>query len=106
MSLESAIEEKIREAIERGEFDNLDGKGKPIDLNAYFETPEDLRMAFSMLRSNEFVPQEVELMREIASLRDRARTITDENERSRLISEAENKALSLRLALENRQKRR
>src|SRR3712207_3932425 len=100
MSLERAIEEKIREAIERGDFDDLEGKGKPIDLNAYFETPEDLRMAFSMLRSNDFVPQEVELMREIAALRDRARTITDENARSQLISEAEHKALSLRFALE------
>ena len=106
MSIESAIEEKIREAIERGDFDNLEGKGKPIDLNAYFETPEDLRMAFSMLRSNEFVPQEVELMREIADLRGRAASSSDEGERSRLTAEAEKKTLNLRLALENRKTRR
>ena len=44
MSIESAIEQKIREAIARGEFDNLSGSGKPLDLDAYFNTPEDLRM--------------------------------------------------------------
>ena len=45
MSLEKAVEAIIKEAQERGEFDNLKGKGKPIDLSAYFETPEDVRMA-------------------------------------------------------------
>jgi len=32
MSLENVIEKQIREAIERGEFDDLEGKGKPLDL--------------------------------------------------------------------------
>ncbi|MEP6787258.1 MAG: DUF1992 domain-containing protein [Acidobacteriota bacterium] len=35
MSIESSIEQKIREAIARGDFDNLEGKGKPLDLDAY-----------------------------------------------------------------------
>lgn len=56
MSIESSIENMIKEAIARGEFDNLSGSGKPLDLDAYFNTPEDLRMAFSMLKSNDFVP--------------------------------------------------
>ena len=34
---ESLIDKKIREAMERGEFDNLTGKGEPIDLS---ENPE------------------------------------------------------------------
>lgn len=53
----------------RGEFDNLKGRGKPLDLNAYFNTPEDLRMAFAMLKSNDFVPEEVEMLNEIAKLK-------------------------------------
>ena len=57
MSIESAIEQKIREAMARGEFDNLAGSGKPLDLDAYFNTPEDLRMAFSMLKSNDLYPR-------------------------------------------------
>jgi hypothetical protein len=41
MSLEKSVEAIIKEAQARGDFDNLKGKGKPIDLSACFETPED-----------------------------------------------------------------
>jgi hypothetical protein len=41
---------KSREAIATGEFHNLPGKGKPLDLGAYFATPEDLRMGYSKCR--------------------------------------------------------
>jgi hypothetical protein len=82
MSIESAIEQKIKEAMARGEFDNLAGKGKPIDLDAYFNTPEDLRMAYSILKSNSFVPEEVELMKEIASLKEKLESLADTAEAS------------------------
>ncbi len=65
MSLGKFIEEQIRNAIEAGEFDNLEGAGKPIDLDSYFATPEDLRMGYSVLKSNKFVPAEVDMLREI-----------------------------------------
>ena len=45
MSLNKAVEARIKEAMERGEFSNLPGRGKPLDLSAYFETPEELRLA-------------------------------------------------------------
>jgi hypothetical protein len=106
MSIESAIEQKIREAMERGEFDNLAGKGKPIDLTAYFNTPEDLRMAYSMLRSNEFVPHEVELMREIATLHEELKQTEDDAERAHKAREIEQKRLTLKLSLENQLRRR
>ena len=35
MPFDKSIEAIIREAMERGEFDDLPGKGKPIDLSAY-----------------------------------------------------------------------
>ena len=43
MSFQKNVDEKIREAIARGEFDDLPGKGKPLDLDAYFATPEHLK---------------------------------------------------------------
>ena len=52
MSIESAIEQIIKEGMARGEFDNLKGKGKPLNLDDYFNTPEDVRMGFSILKSN------------------------------------------------------
>jgi hypothetical protein len=102
MSIESAIEQKIREAMERGEFDDLGGKGKPLDLDAYFNTPEDLRMAYSILKSNDFVPEEVEIFREIAEIQTRLETSTDENERDDLSKRIDERRLSLKLLLERR----
>jgi len=61
-------DKKIRDAIKEGEFDNLPGAGKPIDLEEYFRTPEHLRMAHSILKSANCVPQEVELINEVARL--------------------------------------
>ena len=44
MSFDKIVEALIKEAQARGEFDNLPGEGKPIDLTAYFETPEEVRL--------------------------------------------------------------
>ena len=105
MSIESAIEQKIREAMERGDFDNLAGKGKPLDLDAYFETPEDLRMAFAMLKSNEFVPHEVEIFTEMAKLKEQLSTSRDESERARLQARLHDRGLALSLLLEKRRRK-
>ena len=88
----------------RGEFDNLSGKGKPLDLEAYFNTPEDLRMAYSILKSNDFVPEEVEIMKEISSLKDRLGTIGDESEQATLRKKLEERSLALSLLLDRRRR--
>ena len=100
MSIESAIEEKIREAMARGEFDNLAGTGKPLDLEAYFNTPEDLRMAYAMLKANAFVPEEIEIMREIADLKEKlGNTTYDTTDLRKKINE---RSLALSLLMERR----
>ena len=105
MSIESAIEQKIREAMERGDFDNLRGKGKPIDLDAYFSTPEDLRMAFSILKSNDFVPEEVEVLKEIADLKEKLSASADESEQAELRKRLHERNLTLSLLLDQRRRR-
>ena len=105
MSIESAIEQKIKEAIARGEFDNLPGSGKPIDLEAYFNTPEDLRMAYSMLKSNDFVPAEVETLKEIAELNERIKSSTDDAEINDLTLRLNERKLAVRLLLDSRRKK-
>ena len=106
MSVESAIEQKIKEAMERGEFDNLSGAGKPLDLEAYFNTPEDLRMAFSMLKSNEFVPEEVEIFKEIAELDEKIRASDNATEPANLLARREDRQLKLTLLLDARRRGR
>jgi len=106
MSIESAIEEKIRQAIARGEFDNLAGQGKSIDLDAYFNTPEDLRMAFSMLRSNDFVPAEIEMLNEIASLKELIKNTADVDQKQQLTTILNEKSLAVTLLLEKYKQKR
>lgn len=61
-------ENRIREAMAQGQFENLPGAGQPLNLEDYFKTPEDLRMAYSILRSANCVPVEVELLNEVSRL--------------------------------------
>jgi DnaJ family protein C protein 28 len=62
---ESLIDQKIREAMEQGEFDDLPGKGKPVDTSENpFEDPE-LRLAHRILRNAGFAPSWIEERKDI-----------------------------------------
>ena len=82
----TAVEEKIRAAIERGDFDNLAGKGKPLDLSEWQKTPEEFRMAYSVLKSAGYTPAEVNIKHEIAELKALIKETTDKDEKLRLIN--------------------
>jgi hypothetical protein len=68
MPFSRIAESRIRAAVEQGEFENLPGAGKPLDLEEYFSAPEELRMAFSILKNANCVPAEVELLNEVSRL--------------------------------------
>ena len=62
---ESLIDQKIREAMEQGEFDDLPGKGEPVDTSENpFEDPE-LRLAHRILRNAGFAPSWIEERKDI-----------------------------------------
>jgi len=48
---EKIVEQRIKEAMEKGEFENLPGKGKPIPLEDDSHVPEDLRLAYKLLKT-------------------------------------------------------
>ena len=70
---EDYIAEKIREAEARGEFDNLRGFGKPLNLddNLY---AGDKAIGYNLLKSSGYAPKEVELAKEIRSELERMET--------------------------------
>jgi DnaJ homolog subfamily C member 28 len=70
---ESWIDQQIREAQDRGEFDNLPGKGKPLDLapNPY---AQDQELAFKILKDAGYAPEWIELDKEIRTRLEKART--------------------------------
>ncbi|MGZ8432004.1 MAG: DnaJ family domain-containing protein [Candidatus Deferrimicrobiaceae bacterium] len=85
--LGNIAERKIREAIERGEFANLPGAGKPLRLEDDSMIPEDLRVAYKILKNAGCIPAELELRREIITLRDLLRSIEDDDEKRERIQE-------------------
>ena len=59
------VEERIRKAIQKGEFDNLAGAGQPLKLEEDRHIAEELRLAHKILKNAECLPPEIELKKEI-----------------------------------------
>ena len=62
---EDIVEERIKQAQKKGEFDNLKGAGKPLPKDDLSHVPEELRMAYRILKNADCLPPEVELKKEI-----------------------------------------
>jgi hypothetical protein len=93
--LEIIAEEKIREAMARGEFANLPGAGKPLRLEDDSMVPEDLRVTYKILKNAGCIPPELELRKEIITLRSLLRTIEDAEAKRDVARELNNKLLKM-----------
>ncbi len=91
------VEEKIVEAQKAGAFDNLPGKGKPLELEDLSWVPEDLRVAYHVLKNAHVLPPEVELLKEIHTLEDLLKYIEDEGERKATLKSIQWKVIRLDL---------
>jgi len=77
-------ERKIREAMERGEFDDLSLKGQPIRPEESSGVPDELKMGYKILKNANCLPQELQLRQEMLRLQDLLASCDDEQEKSRL----------------------
>jgi len=91
------VEERIREAQKNGAFDNLPGQGKPLQLEDQSLVPEDLRMAYHILKNAHVLPPEAEVQKEIHTLQDLLKYVEEEGERRALLKEIEWKFIRLDL---------
>ena len=73
-----------------GQFDNLPGKGKPLDLKGYIETPEHLRTAYHILKNAGFVPEEVRLKKEMELIKEKIMHSKSKAEKDKLNKELVN----------------
>ena len=78
---QKGIDAVIRQAMARGECENLPGQGRPVDLSAYFNTPEDLRVAYALLKGANVLPVEVEILQEIAALKEKLQVTNNPDEK-------------------------
>jgi len=94
--LATIAERKIREAMARGELDNLPGAGKPLAMDEDLSgVPAELRMAYKILKNAGFVPPEVDLRKEIVTLREMLGTLEDDEQRRRVGRQLDFKLLKL-----------
>jgi hypothetical protein len=76
IDMESAMrrlaDRRIEEAMREGKFDNLPGKGKPLDLEP-MPADEDTRMmwwAIRLMKNADYTPDEVRIRKQIDLLKD------------------------------------
>lgn len=80
-AIQFIAEKRIEEAMAQGEFDNLPGKGRPLDLEDDTFVPEDLRMAYKILRNANCLAPELEERKTINHILDLLENCSDEKER-------------------------
>ena len=79
------VEERIRRAQQRGDFDNLEGSGKPLVFEDDSLVPEELRLAYKILKNADCLPPELELKKEIARTEDLLEGMQDTAEKYRVL---------------------
>jgi len=84
--IDAIVEERIGEAMRRGEFADLPGMGKPLELNEDPLVPEDVRAINRVLKNAGFVPPEILDRCEIASLESNLPAIVAVDERSKAMA--------------------
>lgn len=82
---ETIVEERIRKAQEKGAFKNLQGAGRPLHLADDQHIPEDLRLAYKILKNADCVPPEIELKKEILRTEELLANLPETAERYKVI---------------------
>jgi len=98
--LAKIAEQRIREAMERGEFDNLPCHGQPLNLDDLVGVPEHLRMGYKILKNAGVLPEEMQLKREIVSLKNLLDACYDETEKQTLQQKMNAKMLRYNMMME------
>ncbi|PFA17481.1 DUF1992 domain-containing protein [Bacillus cereus] len=98
----SIAEERIRQAINKGDLDDIPGKGKPLQLEDLSMVPPDLRMSYKILKNARMIPVEMELQKDILKIEDLIVCCYDETERAQLKEELTAKTLRFQQLMEKR----
>jgi hypothetical protein len=88
-------EERIRQAMENGEFNHLQGAGKPLAFEDETWIPEDLRLVYRIMKNAGVLPPEIETRKEIITLKELMHSIDDDRQRLNKLRELNYKILKL-----------
>lgn len=99
--LRTIAERRILEAIENGEFDNLSNSGQPIADDQDALVPEELRMAYRILKNAGCIPEELAMRKDIVSMKELLLSLDDGPERTQKLRELNFRIMKLNM-LRNR----
>ena len=88
-------EQRILEAQRKGEFDDLPGKGQPLELEDLSSVPDELRIGYIVLKNAHVLRPEAELLKDIHILEDLLKHVEDEGERKALAKSIQWKVIRL-----------
>ncbi|WP_066306078.1 DUF1992 domain-containing protein [Bacillus sp. FJAT-29814] len=86
-------EDRIKKAYRDGDFDNLKGFGKPLELEDLSSIPEELRMVYKILKNSGYTEEEHQLRKEMMTIEDLIRNCDDSVERETLARKMNEKLL-------------
>jgi hypothetical protein len=81
-AFEQIVERRIAEALARGEFDDLPGQGRPLEIEDERLVPEELRVAYRLMKNAGYLPDELGLFAELGSVEQLLREATRDDERA------------------------
>ena len=100
--LAKIAEQKIREAIERGELDNLPFHGIPIIPEDLSGVPESLRMGYKIMKNAGMLPPEMQLKKEMVSLQQLLDACEDDDEKKQIQKKLSAKMMQFNMLMEKR----
>lgn len=80
-SLAMIAEQKIAQAMKEKDFNSPKWKNKPLPLEDDRFVPDDLKMAYKVLKNSGYLPPEIEERKEIKRVEDLIAKTEDEHER-------------------------
>lgn len=98
-------EQRIVDAMEAGEFDNLPGKGRPLPRDAAAALPAEERVGYKLLKNAGLLPMEMGLKKEISELERAVRSETRAGEKQRLARKLDEKTTYFNLLMEKRRRK-
>lgn len=100
-AFQKIVEKRIKEAQQNGEFDNLPGRGEPMNLEDDSHIPEELRLTYKILKNANCLPPELQLRKEIRQMEDMLDQIPDEKEKYRQMKKINYKIMQLNMMGKN-----
>jgi hypothetical protein len=95
-------EDRIKKAYKDGEFENLPGLGKPMQLEDLSGIPEDLRMAYKVLKNAGYTQDESQLRQEMMTIESLIKKCDDSSEKEDLQKKLNEKLLRFNQVMSKR----